>query len=161
MLSLQRRLFAGYRNKEKLPLGGYALLDATYAAWLLSSLRWLKRSGKGLPDSVNFKDLALLGIATHKLSIILTKEWSTAPLRAAFTQYQGIEQAGELNERSRGQGLQEAIGDLLTCPYCTGVWVATAFTLGMVASSRTTRLIASIFGAVAVSDFLHSAYEKV
>lgn len=162
MFSLQRRLFAGYGNKEHLPLGGYALLDLVYIAGLVGGLRWTKkRTGAHFPEKAPFSDMALIGMATHKLSVILTKEWSTAPLRAPFTKYQSIEKAGELNEVSRGHGFREAVGDLLTCPYCTGVWVATGFSLALANTPKATRFVASIFGAVAVADFLNCAYERV
>jgi Protein of unknown function (DUF1360) len=31
---------------------------------------------------------------------------------------------GEVPESSRGSGLQKAVGDLVTCPWCVGPWVA-------------------------------------
>lgn len=59
----------------------------------------------------------------------------------------------------RGTGLRKAIGDLVTCPWCTGPWVAGALMAGLVSRPRATRVIAGGFAAVAVSDFLHHAYQ--
>jgi len=53
--------------------------------------------------------------------------------------------------------MQRAIGDLLTCPYCLGPWVATALTFGLVLQPRTTRLIAGILAASTISDALNHA----
>lgn len=39
-----------------------------------------------------------------------------------------------------GRGAQKTIGELVTCPFCTSVWVATGFTAGMIFLPRATRL---------------------
>lgn len=58
----------------------------------------------------------------------------------------------------RGSGLRLATGELLVCPYCIGQWVASGFGVGLVAAPRLTRLIALIYSAEAVSDFLQLGY---
>jgi hypothetical protein len=136
------------------------VLDGVYLSWLTHTYFRMKKRGLRLPQRPSWSDVFLVGLATHKLSLILSKEWSTAPLRAPFTQFEAIESGGELNETSRGTGMQEAIGDLLTCPYCLGVWVATGLSINLVNSPALTRLFAGILGSVAISDFLHSFYEK-
>lgn len=160
MALIEKDLFSGYHNKEKLPLGSYAVLDGVYTSWLAGSLIWMLKRGKKLPDQIPLADILLLGIATHKLSLVITKEWSTAPLRAPFTRFRRIEKGGELDEESRGSGIQEAIGDLLTCPYCSGVWLATGLMLGYAARPNVTRLIAGVYTSVTISDFLHTCYGK-
>lgn len=64
-----------------------------------------------------------------------------------------------MKEKVRGRGLRKALGDLLICPWCTGPWVAAALFAGLVDRTRATRLLAATFSAVAISDFLHHAYE--
>jgi hypothetical protein len=108
---------------------------------------------------VSAADIALLGVATHKLTRIVTKDWVTAPVRAPFVRYEGSAGGGEVKEKARGRGLGKAIGDLLTCPWCTGPWVAGALMAGLVSRPRPTRVVAAAFSAVAVSDFLHQVYE--
>jgi hypothetical protein len=100
----------------------------------------------------------LLGITTHKLTRIITKDWVTSPLRAPFTQYirsDGSDGGGEQTEKSRGSGMQRAFGDLITCPWCTGPWVATALMAGLVFRPKITRMMMGSFAAVTLSDFLH------
>ena len=55
-------------------------------------------------------------------------------------------------------GLRHSIGELLTCPFCLDVWIATGFAIGLVFAPRATRLIAACLTAVAGSDFLQLAY---
>ena len=65
----------------------------------------------------------------------------------------------ELEEAPRGSGLRRAIGELIVCPYCLGLWVVAAMTLGIAVAPRLTRFIASVFSALTVSDFLQIAYK--
>jgi hypothetical protein len=64
-------------------------------------------------------------------------------------------------EESKGRGIRRAIGDLLTCQFCIGPWVAGALATGFVVSPAAARLVAGTFTAVTVSDFLHPAYETL
>ena len=49
-----------------------------------------------------------------------------------------------MEEEPRGEGMQQALGDLLTCPYCIGVWIVTPMWFGMVLAPRLTRFVAGI-----------------
>ena len=103
-------------------------------------------------------DLALLGIATHKLSRIVAKDRITGILRAPFVSYIRSAGAGEVEEEPRGRGIQRGIGQLISCPYCSAPWCATALAFGFVFAPRMTRFFAGILASVAISDFLHRAY---
>jgi hypothetical protein len=111
-----------------------------------------------LPRKFGFLDLALLGIATHKLSRIVAKDRITGILRAPFVCYVRSSGAGEVEEEPRGRGLQRGIGHLISCPYCMGPWCATALAFAFVFAPRATRFFAGILASVAVSDFLQRAY---
>jgi hypothetical protein len=103
-------------------------------------------------------ELPLLAVATHKLSRIVAKDRITGALRAPFVHYKRSAGAGEGEEEPRGKGLQRAVGELISRPYCMAPWCATALGFGMLFASRTARFLASILGSVAISDFLHRAY---
>lgn len=148
---------AGYAGSDTMPLGGYAALLAAWSA-LFGTLWALAIQRRRLPERPAAADVLLLGVATHKLTRILTKDWVTAPLRAPFVRYEESLGGGEVKETSRGHGLQRAVGDLLTCPFCTGPWVAGALMTTLVARPRAARTLAGTFAAVAVSDFLHQLY---
>ena len=114
-----------------------------------------------LPKRFSLLDVALLGIATHKLSRIVAKDRITGVLRAPFVNYICSAGAGEVEEEPRGRGIQRGIGNLISCPYCTAPWCATALAFGFVFAPRTTRFFASILASVTVSDFLQRAYLKL
>ncbi|MCA1850134.1 MAG: DUF1360 domain-containing protein, partial [Acidobacteria bacterium] len=111
-------LLAGYKGGEEMPLTGYATLLGIYNTAFAAMLLAAQKSGRDLPERVGYGDLLLIGVATHKLSRLITKDFVTSPLRAPFTEYKESAGAGEVNEKSRGEGVQRAVGDLLTCPWC-------------------------------------------
>jgi hypothetical protein len=114
-----------------------------------------------LPRRFGLLDLTLLGIATHKLSRIVAKDRITSILRAPFVNYIRTAGGGEVEEKPRGRGIQRGIGHLISCPYCTAPWCATALAFGLVFAPRTTRFFAGILTSIAASDFLHRAYLKM
>ena len=111
-----------------------------------------------LPRRFSLLDLALLGIATHKMSRIVAKDRITGILRAPFVSYIRSAGAGEVEEEPRGRGIQRGIGQLISCPYCMAPWCATALAFGFVFAPRVSRFFAGILASVAASDFLQRAY---
>jgi len=144
-------------DAEYRPLGGYAVLTATFGAAMAGGLIAGHRSGR-LPERIPVQDVALAGIATHKLSRLITKDKITAAVRAPFTRFQEKTGHGEVEEAARGRGLRYAVGELLVCPYCMAQWVSGGFTLGYVFAPRTTRLLATMWTIHAVADAAQLAY---
>jgi hypothetical protein len=153
--------FAGYKGGEEMPLAGYATLMGIYNAAFAAMLLAAKNSDRRLPERIGYGDLLLLALTTYKLSRLIAKDRVTSPLRAPFTEYEGSAGASDIKEKVRGRGMRRAIGDLITCPFCLGPWVAAALAFGFVFKPRATRLIGGIFAAVTVSDFLQHAADAV
>jgi len=141
-------------------LAEYAALLAFYMA-SVAVLTGAALQQKQLPKRLSLLDLALLGIATHKVSRIIAKDRITSILRAPFVSYIRSAGAGEVEEEPRGRGIQRGIGNLISCPYCMAPWCATALAFGFVFAPRVTRFFAGILASVATSDFLHRAYLNV
>ncbi len=148
-------LVRGYGGEEEMPIGGYAVLLGAYATLFGTGLALVHEK---LPRRFRLGDIVLLGIATHKIARIAVKDWVTSPLRAPFVRYEGSAGGGEVKEKSRGRGLRRAIGDLVTCPWCSAPWVGGTLLVGFAAAPRITRAIAALFTAVTLSDFLNHAY---
>ena len=141
-------------------LAEYAALLTFYVA-SVAVLTGAAMEKNRLPRRFSLLDLALLGIATHKLSRIVAKDRITSILRAPFVSYIRSAGAGEVEEEARGRGIQRGIGHLVSCPYCMAPWCATALAFGLVFVPRVTRFFAGILASVAMSDFLHRAYLKL
>ncbi|ONH28651.1 DUF1360 domain-containing protein [Pseudofrankia asymbiotica] len=153
---------AEYSGGTPRPLRGYLATLGTYGGLCAALVGAARLTGATPPERVNAADLALITVATHKLSRILTKDPVTSPLRAPFTRYRGVTGPAELSEEVRETGsARHSVGELLTCPFCAAQWVATGFVFGLVTAPRFTRLAASVFTAVAGSDALQFAYARL
>ncbi len=150
-----------YRGDEDRPLGGYLTVMATFTALVSGAAGLAVANGRKLPPGVEPWDVALLAMATHKVSRTITKDAVTSPLRAPFTRYKDAGGPAEVMEEVRHKrGLRHSIGELVSCPFCMDVWIATGFTVGLVFAPRVTRLVATAFTAVTGADFLHLLYAK-
>ncbi len=149
---------AAYGRTEEKPVGSYAALTGTYGATVVAFAAAVKLTGRKLPERFAFSDIALMGVATHKLARLVAKDKVTTFLRVPFTEFDEDISSGEVMEEPRGRGPRPAIGELLACPFCLAQWVATGFTYGMVFAPRATRLATSTFTAIAAADFLQYAY---
>jgi hypothetical protein len=130
-------------------------LRAGFAAALAAA----ERHGR-LPERPEPGDVMLIGVASHKLSRMITKDRITSFVRAPFTEYEAPGGPGEVEERPRGKGLRRAVGELLICPYCLAQWIGTAFFAGLAVAPRLSRFIAAMLSAIAVADFLQPAYRE-
>ena len=151
--------YAGYAPApERPPLAAYATFAAVFHAAMAGAVAGAKRSGRDLPERVGAGDIALIGTASYKLSRLISKKKVTAFVRAPFTELEGKGGPAELDEHPRGSGLRRAVGELLLCPYCLGLWASGAFHAGLLYAPRTTRFSASVLTAMSISDFLQIAY---
>lgn len=154
------RPFAGHSPGRERPLGGYAVLMSAFTALAVAFGTWFHRSGRDLPESISARDLALVTVASHKISRLITRDRVTSAVRAPFTEFQGDAGPGEVNERARGRGLRRAIGELLVCPYCLGMWVSAAMTASLLVFPRFTRWFAAALASFFGSEVLHIAYAR-
>ena len=155
-----QEVFEGYDGGEE-PLPSYAALAGLFNLILAIFLLIARKSGRPIPERVETRDIALLGVATHKLSMLVAQDAVTSPLRAPFTELQEKQSPKNVDEKPRGKGLRRSIGELITCKFCVGQWVASFFTYGLVFAPAVTRLVASIFAIVALSDHLHQTYKAL
>jgi hypothetical protein len=153
-------VFEGYDGGEE-PLPSYAALAGLFNLILAVFLLIARKSGRQIPERVETRDIALLGVATHKLSMLVAQDAVMSPLRAPFTELREKQSPKNVDEKPRGKGLRRSIGELITCKFCVGQWVASFFTYGLVFAPAVTRLVASIFAIVALSDHLHQTYKAL
>lgn len=157
-LAEEKRAYSGGEDR---PLEGYVAAMATYGAFGAVVAMAAASRRRNAPERYAPLDIVLTGIATHKLTRILSKDAVTSPLRAPFTRYREPGGPAELVEDVRStKGVRHAVGELLTCPFCLSPWVATALTGGLVLAPRFTRAVTAVFSAVAVSDHLQLTYAR-
>ena len=133
-----------------------------YVGLVSAAAAAVRVSGRELPERIPFGDAALLTVATFRLARRIAKDPVTSPLRAPFTQFEEAAGSGEHVEKPRdGHGLRHTVGELLTCPFCLGVWVGTAYVAGMALAPRPTRAAAAVLTVVGASDALQHAYSRL
>lgn len=157
---VRREVFEGYGGEQG-TLPPYAALLGAFNLLFGLFLLVTKATGRRVPNGLKPGDIALLGVATHKLSLLLSQDAVTSPLRAPFTELREKESPKSVDEKPRGSGLRRSLGELLTCQFCVGQWVASFFAYGLVLAPAVTRLVASIFAIVTVSDHLHQTYKAL
>ena len=140
------------------PLGAYAILMTAFSALFLVPLVIAARR-RALPERPGAADLALLGVGTFKLSRLLTHDAVTGFVRAPFVRFEGMEGVTTPKESPRGRGLRRAIGQLLLCSKCTGLWVASGLTAGLTTVPRATRIACGALAVAAANDALQTAHK--
>jgi Protein of unknown function (DUF1360) len=152
--------FGGYAAPEdRPPLTSFAAFAVLFNAAMAGAVLAARRSGRTMPEQIGAGDILLVGTATHKLSRLVAKDKVLAFARAPFTQFQDKGGPAELEEKPRGRGLRRAIGELIVCPYCLGLWISGGFHAGLLFAPRETRFSASMLSALTLSDFLQIAYK--
>ena len=81
-------------------------------------------------------------------------------VRAPVTELQEVKSPTNFDEKPRGNGLQKALGSLLTCQFCLGMWVTAFLSYGLVLLPRPTRFVAGMFSILTAADFLHQSYKR-
>lgn len=152
--------FAGHAPERERPLGGYVTLVGTYFGLAGAFAAWLRRSGRELPERIGPADLALITVATQTSARLLTKSRAMSAVRAPFTRFEDDAGPGEVEEAARGHGLRLAIGELLVCPHCLGMWNASALTAGLIVAPRPTRWIATVLVTLFGSELLQILYKQ-
>ncbi|MFD5743580.1 DUF1360 domain-containing protein [Streptomyces massasporeus] len=128
-----------YSADEDRPLRGYLVTMATFGVYTAGWATVVKMRGRPLPDRPVPWDVALTAVATFRLSRLLSKASVTSPLRAPFTTFQGPQGPAELHEEARSEDAKDTVGELVTCPFCMSVWVASTLTAGQLLWPRATR----------------------
>ena len=98
-------------------------------------------------------DLVALSAATFKASRTLSRERVGSFLREPFVE--GTE------ERPTGEGVQRALGELVTCSRCVGTWVAAGLASSQMVAPRFGRALTWTLGASAANDFLQAAFNAL
>jgi len=134
---------------------------AAYGVYLTALVASSRARGQD-PTRYEMRDLLLGGIATHKFARLVTKSSVAAPIRAPFTEFEECSGPSEHQERPRDDShARHAVGELLTCPFCLGVWVATGYLASLAMAPRGARAWAALFTVVGIADTVQHLYDNV
>jgi hypothetical protein len=135
---------------EKPPYEAYAAIAGSFVAGLGLVAALARRS-----PPASALDFAVLSAATFKAARTLSREKVASFVREPFVE--GHAELGE-HERPAGEGLQRAVGELVTCTRCVGTWSAAALASTQMLSPRFGRALTWTLAAGAMNDFLQAGF---
>lgn len=142
---------------ERLP--DYRRVVAAYVAAMAAATAAGRRSVPAARrPGDTWSDVALVALATFKVSRLVAKQTVTAAVRAPFAVDVGPGGTGERTSRPRGDGLRRSIGELVTCPFCLDVWVGSVGTVALAHAPRAAGPLLATFAAVGLADLCQFAY---
>ena len=100
-------------------------------------------------------DFVVLSAAAFKAARTLSHDEVTSFVREPFVK--GHAHSGEGEEPVQG-GMEQAIGELVTCTRCVGTWAAAGLAVTQIIAPRFGRLLTWSLGAAAANDFLQAAF---
>ena len=139
---------------ERPPYSSYAVIMATFAGGLAAAgavARMLRRD----PQCSTALDFVVLSAAAFKAARTLSHDEVTSFVREPFVK--GHAHSGEGEEPVQG-GMEQAIGELVTCSRCVGTWAAAGLAATQIITPRFGRLLTWSLGAAAANDFLQAAF---
>ena len=141
--------------KEQPPYTAYAHIAATFVGALAAAGALAKLLDRDPPgDSV--LDLVVIAGATFKAARTIARDDVTSFVRAPFVE--GEAGSGAEEEPKQTGGLEQAIGELVTCTRCVGTWAAAGLTATQVLAPRFGRLLTWSLAAAAANDFLQAGF---
>jgi hypothetical protein len=146
------------RGHEREPLAHYSVVIVTFVSVVGAAITLTTRQGRA-PRHVPISDLALLGLATARVSRLIAREKATRVIRAPFTRVAPDARRDEVREKPRAE--TPAMGELVLCPRCVGVWVSAAMGLGYARAPAATRLLATMLSASLLSDLANAWLARV
>jgi hypothetical protein len=133
---------------ERPPYEAYAAIAGAFVAGLGGVAVLARR-----PPPATALDLLALSAATFKASRTLSRERVASFLREPFVE-------GE-DEHPAGEGVQRAVGELVTCTRCVGIWSAAVLASTQMLTPRFGRALTWTLAAGAANDFLQAGFAAV
>jgi len=140
--------------QERPPYEAYAAIAGSFAALLAAGGALSRVLGRD-PQCQTTLDFAILALASFKAARTLTHDRVSAPVRAPFVE-------GEADAKEevpvRTGGMQQAMGELVTCTRCVATWAAASLASTQIVAPRFGRLLTWSLGAAAANDFLQAGF---
>lgn len=123
---------------------------------------WMFFYGPGL-DVFRLRtlDLALLGLSTYRLGRLIAYDLVMEPLRRFFTETVPDSTGAGESVDPKGEGLQQALGQLICCPICAGTWVAALLTYAFYLFPGPTFVFLVMTSAIAIAELLGALTEAL
>ena len=137
------------------PYHAYATITGVFVAGLALPGGIARLLGRDLREQ-NWLDLATLAAATFKASRTIARDDVTSFLRGPFVE-RDPRDPGDEHPVQTG-GMEQAIGELVTCSRCVGTWAAAGLATTQVLAPRFGRLLTWTLAGAGINDFLQAGF---
>jgi hypothetical protein len=136
------------------PYEAYATIVGTFAGGLAVAGALARAAGRD-PQCQTPLDLVVLSAATFKAARTLAHDEVTSFIRQPFVK--GVAHEGDEEPVQTG-GMDQAIGELVTCTRCVGTWAAAGLVGTQILLPRVGRLLTWTLAAAAFNDAAQAAF---
>jgi hypothetical protein len=137
------------------PYRGYATIMGVYAGGLALAGAAARLLGRD-PRGQTWLDLATLSAATFKAARTIVRDDVTSFIREPFVE--GDPRDPDDERAVQTGGLDQALGELVTCSRCVGTWVAAGLATTQVLAPRFGRMLTWALAGAAINDFLQAGF---
>jgi hypothetical protein len=141
--------------ESELPYQAYATITATFAGGLALAGVLARLLGRDAREQT-WLDLVALSAATFKASRTIARDEVASFIRDPFVE--GSAHEGDEERPVQTGGMDQAIGELVTCSRCVGTWVAAGLATTQVVAPRFGRLLTWTLAGAGVNDFLQASF---
>ena len=107
-------------------------------------------------------ELGLLGLSAYRMGRLVAYDKVFETYRSFFTQTVPDQSgAGDSVEPIRKSGVHQAIGELLSCPICSGTWISAGLVYALALAPRPTRYFISIMSTIGLAELLNALTEAL
>jgi uncharacterized protein DUF1360 len=137
------------------PYEAYAAITGVFVAGLALAGGVARLLGRD-PREHTWLDLATLSAATFKTSRTIARDDVTSFIRGPFVE--GDPRDPEHEHPVQTGGIEQALGELVTCSRCVGTWAAAGLATTQVLAPRFGRLLTWTLAGAGVNDFLQAGF---
>src|SRR5919197_490219 len=143
---------------DRPPYESYAAIAAAFGG-LLAAAGAVGRALDRDPQCQTPLDFVLLAAASFKAARTLARDEITSFIRQPFVR--GHAYTGEGEEPVPTGGMAQAVGELVTCTRCVGMWTAAGLASTQILAPRFGPLLTWSLGAAAANDFLQAGFRAL
>jgi hypothetical protein len=106
-------------------------------------------------------EVFLLGFATLRLGRMISYDLIMKPLRSPFTQTVADSTGAGETVEPKGVGAVHALGEMFSCPICTGTWVAALLVYGLYLCPQVMHVFILVMGVIGIAEGLNALLETL
>ena len=146
----------GTRHEKPAEQASYAALIGTFGTVFTLFSLW-----KGRDFRLERFDFVLLALSAFRMGRLMSYDLVFRPIREPVTETVPNPDGNGERVVPEGTGLRHAVGDLVSCPTCSGTWAAAGLVYALRIFPGPARAFMAIMAAAGAAELLDGAYEML